>query len=161
MKTQIPNIDPVYAVGGAVALAMVIFNGPQALRDMSANRAAVSAIIQANQAVERQAKLDTGSAERQNEIAVSRYKAGCQMVFTRDRRSFVALQNGQPILDPVTNAPMPPGGTFCDGIGYTGIVGPDGKITSIAFASDRQVIADAVKRYTTWNSQPNYNAPAQ
>lgn len=159
-KLQVPSIDPVYAIGGLIALGCIAMNGGDALRKMAQSRAATSAILESNQGVERQAMLDTASAERQNAIAVARYNAGCQMVFTRDRTSFVALQQDKAILDPITQAPLPDGGVYCDHLGNTGIL-KNGKLTSMAFASDRAVVEQAKLRYTTPKSIPQHNNPAQ
>ncbi|MDX2215486.1 MAG: hypothetical protein SFY66_19640 [Oculatellaceae cyanobacterium bins.114] len=159
-QLQIPQIDPVYAVGGLIALVFIVMNGGDSLRKMSQSRAASSEIIEANQEIERQAMLDTASAERQNAIAVKRYEEGCQMVFSRNRASFVALQEGQAILDPVTNQPLPNGGVYCDHLGNTGIL-KGGRLTSMAFASDRLVVEQAKLRYTTLDSIPQHNNPAQ
>jgi hypothetical protein len=154
---SIKNIDPIYLVGGAVVLIALAINAPSNFTAMQQNQATARAIAQSNQEAELRARLASASAQRQAEVAKQRYQDGCQMTFASNAPgNFAAIQQGKPVLDGTTGAPIADGAVVCDSVGITAII-RDGVASSIAFSPDRQVIRDAMKRY----QDAQYRAPGQ
>ncbi len=154
---SIRNIDPIYLVGVAIVLIALAVNGKDNLTAMQQSQATARAIAQQNQQTEMEARLASASAQRQAEVAKQRYEAGCQMTFASNAPgNFAAIQQGKPVVDATTGAPIADGAVVCDSVGITAII-RNGVADSIAFSPDRQVIRDAMKRY----QDAQYRAPGQ
>jgi len=157
MKSLPANIDPIYLIAAAVVAAALYLNGGENFKAMQQSQASARLISRTNQDSEMKAKLASASADRQSAVAKERYTDGCQMtVATNSPNQFAAIQQGKPVLDGATGAPLPDGVVVCDLIGSTAIIS-GGVADSFAFSSDRQVIRDAMKRY----EGASYNAPKQ
>jgi hypothetical protein len=151
------NIDPVYLIGGAIVLGAIALNGGDNFKAMQQSQATARTIATQNQSAEMKARLASASADRQGETAKKRYEAGCQMTFaSNDMGKFAAIQEGKPVLDASTGAPIANGAVVCDQIGMTAIIA-NGVADSVAFSPDRQVIRDAMQRY----QDARYQAPGQ
>lgn len=157
MKSLPTNIDPVYIVGGLVVAGFLALNGGDNIKSMQQSQSVARAIAQQNQSAEMKARLASASADRQGGVAKARYEAGCQMtVATNAPDKFAAIQEGKPVLDGATGAPLANGTVVCDLTGNTAIIA-NGIADNFAFSPDRQVIRDAMKRY----EGAHYNAPGQ
>lgn len=156
MKT-IPNIDPVYIVGGLAVAALLAFNAPSQLGAMQQQRNLAQGISQQNQELQIKARLANADSERRAEMAKNRYAAGCQMTTASNEPSkFAAIQQDKPVLDATTRAPLGDGTIVCDHTGQTAVIRA-GVAQDLAFSPDRQVIRDAMARY----GDVQYAAPGQ
>ncbi|MBE9030434.1 hypothetical protein IQ266_11895 [filamentous cyanobacterium LEGE 11480] len=98
-------------------------------------------------------------AKSADQIAQQHYKAGCQMLITRNPQGkpiFATIPIGQPALNATTGIPFADHSIFCDHTGTTVLV-KDGIFhpSTVAFSRNRQVIRDAMQRY----SNVQYEAP--
>jgi hypothetical protein len=153
--TQKP--DPVYLVGGAIVLGILAFNAPVQIATMQQQRHLAQQISQANQEAQIKARLANADSERRSQLAQERFKAGCQMtVASNSPNKFAAIQQGKPVLDATTGAPLGDGVVVCSMDGNTAVI-RNGVAQDLAFSSDRQVIRDAMKRY----DGVQYAAPQQ
>jgi hypothetical protein len=156
MKT-IQKPDPVYLIGGAIVLVILALNAPSQIATMQQQRQLAQTISQQNQELQIKARLANADAERRSALAKTRYDNGCQMVFASSSpEKFTAIQQGKPVLDGATLAPLGDGTIVCDMTGQTAII-RNGIADDLAFSSDRQVIRDAMKRY----EGAQYIAPQQ
>jgi hypothetical protein len=154
---SVQKIDPVYIVGGVIVAALLAFNAPSQLGAMQQQRNLAQGISQQNQALQIKARLANADSERRSQLASERYNAGCQMtVGSNDPTKFAAIQQDKPVLDGTTKAPLGDGTVVCDLTGQTAVI-KGGVASELAFATDRQVIRDAMKRY----GDVQYSAPGQ
>jgi glutamate-1-semialdehyde aminotransferase len=150
-----PKIDPVYTLGGLFLFGLFALNGRDNLSAMQQQQSLLRATTLQNQQSEMQAKLASASAQRKAAIAQKRYEDGCQMVFASNAPgNFASIQDKRPVLDNYTTAVLPDGVIVCDHTGMTAII-RNGVADDLAFASDRQVVRDAMKRY----ADAQYSAP--
>jgi hypothetical protein len=151
------NIDPVYIVGGLIVAGLLAMNAPSQLSNMTQQRNLAQGISQQNQELQIKARLANADSQRRSELAKDRYNAGCQMtVGSNDPTKFAAIQQDKPVLDATTEAPLGDGVVVCDSTGQTAVI-KEGVASELAFATDRQVIRDAMKRY----GNVQYAAPQQ
>jgi hypothetical protein len=153
----VPYNLPVWEVGLDEYELFLALNGGDNFKAMQQSQATARTIATQNQSAEMKARLASASADRQGETAKKRYEAGCQMTFaSNDLGKFAAIQEGKPVLDAATGAPIANGAVVCDQIGMTAIIA-NGVADSVAFSPDRQVIRDAMQRY----QDARYQAPGQ
>ncbi len=151
------NIDPVYIVGGIIVAGLLALNAPSQLSSMTQQRDLAQGISQQNQELQIKARLANADSERRSQLAKDRYNSGCQMtVASNDLGKFAAIQQDKPVLDGTTQAPLGDGVVVCDLTGQTAVI-KGGVASELAFATDRQVIRDAMKRY----GNVQYAAPQQ
>ena len=151
------NIDPVYLVGGVIVAGLLAMNAPSQLSSMTQQRNLVQGISQQNQELQIKAQLANADSERRSKLAAERFNAGCQMtVGSNAPDKFAAIQEGKPVLDGTTGAPLGNSVVVCDLTGLTAVI-ENGVASNLAFSSDRQVIRDAMKRY----GDVKYSAPQQ
>lgn len=157
MKSLTGNIDPVYLVGGVIVAGLLALNAPSQFGAMQQQRNLAQGINQQNQELQIKARLANADSQRRSELAKDRYNAGCQMtVGSNDPGRFAAIQQDKPVLDGTTQAPLGDGVVVCDLTGQTAVI-KNGVASELAFATDRQVIRDAMKRY----GNVQYAAPQQ
>lgn len=155
MKT--PKIDPLYAVCAAGLLIVAATSAPGKIQEFTQQRQMAASLQAQNQAEQIKARLANADSQRRSQLAVDRFKAGCQMVFAgADPSKFTAIGEGKPVFDPTTNQPVSDGVVLCDQTGQTAVI-RDGVAQDLAFATDRQVVADAMQRY----QGAEYAAPQQ
>jgi len=78
------------------------------------------------------------------------------LVGTNDPTKFAAIQEGKPVLDGTTGAPLGNSVIVCDQTGLTAVI-ENGVASNLAFSADRQVVRDAMTRY----GNVQYSAPQQ
>lgn len=151
------NVDPVYIVGGLIVAGLLALNAPSQFGVMQHQRNLAQGISQQNQELQIKARLANADSERRSQLAAERFNAGCQMtVGSNDPTKFAAIQQDKPVLDATTEAPLGDGVVVCDSTGQTAVI-KGGVASELAFATDRQVIRDAMKRY----GNVQYSAPQQ
>jgi hypothetical protein len=156
MKT-VQGIDPVYIIGGLIVAALLAMNAPSQFAMMQQQRNLAQGISQQNQESQIKARLANADSERRSQLAQERFKAGCQMtVATNDPTKFAAIQEGQPVLDATTGAPLSNSVVVCSSDGMTAVI-ENGVASNLAFSTDRQVIREAMRRY----ANVQYAAPGQ
>lgn len=117
----------------------------QAMREQSAQDAAAHADLQ----------LKQEAAAASAQIAEQRYLTGCEPVVNFDQTDYVGLIVGQPVNDPITQAPIAVGVVVCDAKGGTGIMehGPGGTpvVGSFAFTGNREAVLHRLRQYPQFN----------
>lgn len=82
-------------------------------------------------------KLSQQEAEQKSEIANERYQKGCLPVVSDDQDYYVSLIELSPVVDPITQVPLPAGSVVCDAHGNTAVlVDLDGDPNTAAVASN-------------------------
>lgn len=133
---------------GAIGL-MALFalaNSPSIARNMQA-MGRVREQSMASGEVVSQLQANQIHIEEQAKIADSRYQSGCVIVVaSNDPNSFTSLTAGQPVLDGVRDAPLPPGTLVCDAFGNTARINDQSVADAFAFTGNKEVIQEAIER---------------
>lgn len=95
--------------------------------------------------------LDLEAASAAAQIAEQRYLTGCEPVVDWTQTNYVGLIVGQPVNDPITQAPIAVGVIVCDAKGGTGemVPGPGGTpvVGSFAFTGNREAVLHRLRQY--------------
>lgn len=117
----------------------------QAMREQSAQDVAAHAELM----------LDLEAASAAAQIAEQRYLTGCEPVVDWTQTNYVGLIVGQPVNDPITQAPIAVGVIVCDAKGGTGemVPGPGGTpvVGSFAFTGNREAVLHRLRQYPQFN----------
>ncbi|MBD2115242.1 MULTISPECIES: hypothetical protein [Cyanophyceae] len=99
-------------------------------------------------------QLSQQEQSQKNEVAIARYQDGCIPVVSADQLSYVSLVLNLPVLDSVSNQPIPVGSIVCDAHGNTGVIVDDDSDTStpgvtqkMAFTGDKSLVDWRMNQY--------------
>jgi hypothetical protein len=161
------KISPIQLIGGGLLLYLAITQGSRNLGDYTTQAQIIGTQRKAAQLEQAQLLTAQEKAKAQDAIALERYKAGCVMVFAPQSdgitptNQFAGIIEGKPVMD--GNRPgvaLSDGVQVCDSNGLTGVIA-NRVVTQTAFTSDRQVVADAMRRFGYDSGDAQYNAPKQ
>jgi hypothetical protein len=139
--------------GIAIGLQQSVGGGFSGLSEMKAQGEQNRLTRAAQQQQQAKLTLAQDAAIQRDTIARQRYEKGCIMVVASDDKTkLTAITEGLPVIDGARNVPLSVGNIVCDGNGLTGeiIAGENPKIPVVgntAFTSDRDLVANASKRY--------------
>ena len=138
----------------AIGLQNWIGGGFSGLQEMRVQGEANRALRSTQQQEQAKLTLSNDAAKQRDTIARQRYEAGCVMVVSaNDRSQLTSITEGLPVIDASRNVPLSIGNIVCDQNGLTGeiIADPNNPkipvVGNTAFTSDRNLVANAAKRY--------------
>ena len=138
----------------AIGLQNWIGGGFSGLQEMKVQGEANRALRSTQQQEQAKLTLSNDAAKQRDTIARQRYEAGCVMVVSaNDRSQLTSITEGLPVIDASRNVPLSIGNIVCDQNGLTGeiIADPNNPkipvVGNTAFTSDRNLVANAAKRY--------------
>jgi hypothetical protein len=141
-------------VVAAIGLQNWIGGGFSGLQEMRVQGEANRALRSTQQQEQAKLTLSNDAAKQRDTIARQRYEAGCVMVVSaNDRSQLTSITEGLPVIDASRNVPLSIGNIVCDSNGLTGeiIADPNNPkipvVGNTAFTSDRNLVANAAKRY--------------
>lgn len=141
-------------VVAAIALQNYVGGGFSGLQEMKVQGEANRALRSTQQQEQAKLTLSNDAAKQRDTIARQRYEAGCVMVVSaNDRSQLTSITEGLPVIDSSRNVPLSIGNIVCDSNGLTGeiIADPNNPkipvVGNTAFTSDRNLVANAAKRY--------------
>ena len=139
---------------GAIALQNWVGGGFSGLQEMKVQGEANRATRATQQQEQARLTLAQDAAKQRDAIARQRYQDGCVMVVSgKDKTQLTSITEGLPVIDASRNVPLSVGNIICDSNGLTGeiVANPtDAKtplVGNTAFTSDRNLVANAAKRY--------------
>lgn len=150
-------------LGGALAVQQFFGGGFSGLRELQSQGEANRQQRAQQQQTQARLQLSQDAAKQKDQIARQRYQSGCVMVVSStDKTKLTAITEGQPVTDSARNVPLSVGNIVCDANGLTGEIIPNPSdpktpvVGNTAFTSDREIVAQAVKRYRgTRYTMPN------
>lgn len=137
--------------------------------DIKYNLQAISAVkqnVRENNEKIQELEKTSDFVKQQAEIAEGRYEAGCLILVGKNGKP-INLEQGQIVVDPTRNTPLPKFTVVCDANGNTGVLLPrdfdgDGRKTTVvadtAFTGNRAVIEKALE---TAKNRSSYANPIQ
>jgi hypothetical protein len=137
--------NPVEAAGlGAVAVLFLLY-APNMLRSIQAQDRLRQFAATQQESIQ-QSQLIGDQTEERAKIAEARYEKGLKFVVaSSNQNQGVALIEGQPVYDPITQMPIANGVVVGDTAGTTGII-TDSVVKDVAFTGDTQVVQEAMKK---------------
>jgi hypothetical protein len=139
---------------GSIALQNWIGGGFSGLQEMRLQGEANRTTRATQQQEQARLTLAQDAAKQRDAIARQRYQDGCVMVVSaNDKTQLTSITEGLPVIDASRNVPLSAGNIVCDQNGLTGEIIPnptDPKVPIVgntAFTSDRNLVANAAKRY--------------